>query len=458
MGLFDFMRGQGRLSQAPTRPQLYQTETYTPPMKTGAQDLRNALNDPNAPQYITSVPRTFNKPGTTGGPVMVNPLPPMPQQRQTNALTDAATYMKQVDEFAKFSNAPLSDKLAALGAAFRTPGGGAAYQKNYEQGIRDRFTERRNQAVEERRKDFGDIEYVGDANTGKLIRQNKTTGELEDVTDQYPGLLEAYKAQFKATKYGGQVLDPRTGGVISPADAARDKKFVEELVKNPTTQMAQDISELGLVLDNLKGPDGDELTGLSFTSPIQSIARLVDSQGDIGPRAILDAKSKDMQDIVNRVTQQSLRLTLGAQFTQREGFMLIQRAYDVRLPPEMNARRIAVAREAALMLREERLAQEKYFNKHRTLAGYVSPIASSLEQMNQRIQAVYAQNSSDFGDEYKQAQNDLRAVGGTVSVQKPPTGTTSNNQTGGSQTTPKNQTVTDPVLEEILKQYPEKNK
>ena len=383
----------------------------------------------------------------------------MPQQRQTNALTDAATYMKQVDEFAKFSNAPLSNKLMALGAAFRTPGGGAEYTQNYEKGIRDRFTERRTQELDARRKDYGDIQYKGDGQGGKLLRMNRSSGQLEDVTDQYPKeILNAYAAEYRAKKYGGQVLDPRTGGMISPADSARDKKFVEDLVKNPTTRMAQDISELGLVLDNLRGPDADDLTGLSFGSPIQSIARLVDSQGDLGPRTILDAKSKDMQDIVNRVTQQSLRLTLGAQFTAREGFMLIQRAYDVRLSPEMNARRIAVAREASLMLREERLAQEKYFNEHRTLAGYVSPIASSLEQMNQRIQSVYAQNSEDFSGEYKQAQSDLREIGGTVSLQKPPTGTTSNNQTGGPKTTPNNQTVTDPVLEEILKQYPDKNK
>jgi len=443
MGLFDFMRGSGRLSQGPTRPQLYQTETVVPP--TG-YEVRPALNNPNAPQYITSRPRQFNQQGTTGGPVQVNPLPPMPQQRQTNALTDAATYMKQVDEFAKFSNAPLSDKLMALSGAFSSTTTDDNYMKDYEQGIRDRFTERRNQAVEERRKDFGDIEYVGDANTGKLVRQNKTTGELEDVTDQYPGLLNAFKAQFKATKYGGQVLDPRTGGVISPADAARDKKFVEDLVKNPTTQMAQDISELGLVLQNLKGPDADELTGLSATSPIDSIARLVDSQGDLGLRAMVDVKSKDMQDIVNRVTQQSLRLTLGAQFTQREGFMLIQRAYDVRLPPEMNARRIAVAREASMMLREERLAQEQYFNKHRTLAGYVSPIASSLEQMNQRIQSVYAQNSSDFGNEYKQAQTDLRNIGGTVSLQRPTENKTPDNQPGGNS-----------ELDALLNKYQKKN-
>ena len=446
MGLFDFMRGQGRLSQAPTRPQLYQTETYTPPTGNRVQD---ALNNPNAPQYITSVPRTFNKPGATGGPVMVNPLPPMPQQRQTNALTDAATYMKQVDEFAKFSNAPLSDKLMALGAAFRTPGGGMAYQKNYEQGIRDRFTERRNQAVEERRKDFGDIQYVGDANTGKLMRQNRTTGELEDVTDQYPSsVLDAFKAQYRATKYAGKTIDPRTGNPISPAEEARDKAFGKELITNPTVNMAQDVSELGLVLERLKGPNADDLTGLSFTSPIDSIARLVDSQGDIGLRAIVDAESKDFQDTVNRITQQSLRSTLGAQFTQREGFMLIQRAYDVRLSPAMNARRIAVAREAMLMMKQEREAQEKYFNANGgTLAGYVSPISASIEQMNQRIQQVYAQNSADFGEELTAAQ---KAMG------KVPRNNTSPTPDNTSPT-PDNQTGTNSELEALLNKYQKKN-
>lgn len=436
MGLFDFMRGQGRLSQGPTRPQLYQTETVVPP--TG-YEVRPALNDPNAPQYITSRPRQF-KQGGTGGPVQVNPLPPMPQQRQTNALTDAATYMKQVDEFAKFSNAPLSDKLYALGAAFRTPGGGAAYTQNYEQGIRDRFTERRKEAVEERRKDFGDIEYVGDANTGKLVRQNKTTGELEDVTDQYPGLLKAFKAQYRATKFAGSTLDPRTGQPLSAADLARDKAFGKELETNPSVNMAQDVSELGLVLQRLKGENADDLTGLSLTSPIDSVARLVDSQGDMGLRAIVDSESKDFQDTVNRITQQSLRATLGAQFTQREGFMLIQRAYDVRLSPAMNARRIAVAREAMLMMKQEREAKEKYYNQHRTLAGYVSPISSSIEQMNQRIQQVYAQNSADFGKELGAVQKEMGKV-----------------QTGNTSPTPNNQTGENSELDALLNKYQNKN-
>lgn len=442
MGLFDFMRGSGRLSQGPTRPQLYQTETYTPQT---SNNVKAALNDPNAPQYITANRMTLNRPGATGGPVQVNPLPPMPQQRQTNALTDAATYMKQVDEFAKFSNADLSDKLMALGAAFRTPGGGGAYIQNYEKGIRDRFTERRNQELEARRKDYGDIQYVGDANTGKLMRQNKTTGQLEDVTDQYPStVLDAFKAQYRATKFSGKTLDPRTGNPISAAEQARDKAFGKELVDNPTVNMAQDIASLDYVLTQLKGPDAGDLTGTSFSNPIESIARYIDSQGDIGIRAAVDPKSKDFQDIVNRITQQSLRATLGAQFTQREGFMLIQRAYDVRLSPEMNARRIAVAKEAMLMMKQEREAQEKYFNENGgTLAGYVSPIASSIDAMNARIMSVY--QASEYHDD------DVNAV-------QKEEGVLFDKNAGGSTSTSNNQTGSNSELDALLNKYQNKNK
>ena len=442
MGLFDFMRGQGRLSQGPTRPQLYQTETYTPQT---SNNVKAALNDPNAPQYITANRMTLNRPGATGGPVMVNPLPPMPQERQTNVLTDAGTYMKQVDEFAKFSNADLGDKLIALGAAFSKPGGGAEYIQNYEKGIRDRFTERRNQELEARRKDYGDIQYVGDANTGKLMRQNKTTGQLEDVTSQYPeSVLNAFKAQYRATKFSGKTLDPRTGNPISAAEQARDKAFGKELVDNPTVNMAQDIASLDYVLTQLKGPNAGDLTGTSFSNPIESIARYLDSQGDIGIRAAVDPKSKDFQDIVNRITQQSLRATLGAQFTQREGFMLIQRAYDVRLSPEMNARRIAVAKEAMLMMKQEREAQEKYFNENGgTLAGYVSPIASSIDAMNARIMSVY--QASDYHDE------DVNAV-------QKEEGVLFDKNAGGSTSTSNNQTGSNSELDALLNKYQNKNK
>lgn len=396
MGIFDFMRGRGRLTQDPTVPQLYQQPTRTPETINHA---KTAVNNPQGPQYVTTAnPAQF---GATAGkaPVSINPLPPMavPDPTRQPTLTPYETYMKQVDEYSKFSNAPLSDKLIALGRAFRGTGG-AEYAQNYTQGIRQRFEERYNrQNRQEQLNQRGKIEYVGDSQQGRLVRKNELTGTIEDVTDQVPpAVLEAYKAQAGALASKGKAINPETGKPVNKAEEAGDKKFAQQLIDKPLYVLADNITKMDQVLARLTGPDAADYTGTNFLkNPIESAARYVDPQGDLVVRALVDAESKDTQDLINSVTQQNLRETLGAQFTAREGFMLIARAYDPRLSPQMNARRVAVARELLVVAKEHREAQERYFANNGTLAGFESPVAKSLDQINSRMQRIFAETAPE---------------------------------------------------------------
>lgn len=395
MGIFDFMRGRGRLTQDPTVPQLYQQPMRTPETMHHA---RTALNNPQGPQYVTTRnPAQFGASGEKG-PVSINPLPPMavPDPTRQPTLTPYETYMKQVDEYSKFSNAPLSDKLIALGRAFRGTGG-AEYAQNYTQGIRQRFEDRYNrQNRQEQLNQRGKIEYVGDSQQGKLVKTNELTGTIEDITDQVPpSVLEAYKAKAGALASKGRAINPTTGRPINKAEEATDKRFGKQLIEDPKHNLVDNITKMSQALVLLSGPDAYDYVGTSFSNPLKTAARYIDPQGDLVIRAAVDAKSKDLQDLINSVTQQNLRATLGAQFTAREGFMLIARAYDPRLSPEFNARRVAVAREMLLVSKKHREAQENYFAEHGTLAGFKSPVSGSLDQLDARMKRVFAETDPE---------------------------------------------------------------
>ncbi len=63
-------------------------------------------------------------------------------------------------------------------------------------------------------------------------------------------------------------------------------------------------------------------------------------------RDYLTPKAVAREDMVKNSVQATLRQTLGAQFTEREGNMLMDRAYNPRLSPEENIKRVtAIAKE-----------------------------------------------------------------------------------------------------------------
>ena len=88
----------------------------------------------------------------------------------------------------------------------------------------------------------------------------------------------------------------------------------------------------------------------------------------------------DAQELVEEVVQRNLRIVLGAQFTEKEGERLIQRAYNRKLPASMNAARV---RRLSQLL-EGRAQQMQSLNEHvqqnRTAAGWNGTLVS-VEQM-----------------------------------------------------------------------------
>lgn len=71
-----------------------------------------------------------------------------------------------------------------------------------------------------------------------------------------------------------------------------------------------------------------------------------------------------------RVIQEGLRATLGAQFTEREGERFLARSYDEKLPEKMNAKKLKEAAQTLQsMIRAKKQAAD-YYEENGTLMGY----------------------------------------------------------------------------------------
>lgn len=102
-------------------------------------------------------------------------------------------------------------------------------------------------------------------------------------------------------------------------------------------------------------------------------------------RKAFTRESYDIEQNIYRNIQQTLRQTLGHQFTEKEGTMLFQRTYDPTGDPKENARRARnLATQLEFMLEAKRKAVE-YYNEHGTLKGYSGKTSFSMGDLKPNV-------------------------------------------------------------------------
>lgn len=243
------------------------------------------------------------------------------------------------------------------------------------------------------------LNYIGNSKTGILAMRDPNTGAVTDVTSQYsPQVLAAYKAKALGEVKPGADFIPALGRSLTPGEKQRDKTFSKNIEGFNAASSSANIETLSMIADRLATQDpSDGDTGLSFWSPISSFARAIDRDGDMGLRSMMDSQSLDTQQIVAGVIQKNLRETLGAQFTQREGMMLIERAYNPTLSPQMNSRRLKAAAMVAEAYLRAQSAKLDYFNTTGTIANYDADIENQLVQAENQLRAIYAETEGGAG-------------------------------------------------------------
>lgn len=177
-----------------------------------------------------------------------------------------------------------------------------------------------------------------------------------------PGTPEYAEAARAAIPAGGGTtvnVPVNLGDQLSPGFKKQDELFAQIAVDWKTgggTDAIKQVSQLADVIDRIDA-------GQAVSGGIQGVTPDV-------VRAFTNPGALDAQETVEEVVQRNLRVILGAQFTAKEGEQLIRRAFNPRLRPEINRRRLQ-----RLFTQMEIAAQQKqemvnYFDQNGTLRGY----------------------------------------------------------------------------------------
>lgn len=218
----------------------------------------------------------------------------------------------------------------------------------------------------------GGAKEEADALQASFAARNKPAGDMQLLTQYYDRLDElakdnspraiAEKATIRANLKAmgqGKGTNVNVGVKMPEGVKAVDTKYAADYldwVQGGGADAAANAAQIKNVLDKLA--NGERLTGPSI---------------GLAPgffNAIMNPEAEAAKANVEEVVQRNLRAVLGAQFTQVEGERLIARAFDARLPPQENAKRL---RKLFLQLdtaAKQKQAMADYYEEHETLRGF----------------------------------------------------------------------------------------
>lgn len=197
-----------------------------------------------------------------------------------------------------------------------------------------------------------------------LLQKHKsalTGSEIDLLKAQYQHALGMEKAQ--APKEIGESLTPGQ----KKADQEFAKEYADFYASGGYADVEKSIDQLEGALKTLKS--GENVTG----PVLGALPNFVKTR--------TNPKAAETQQAVEEVVQRNLRLILGAQFTEKEGQRLIERAYDPSLSEAENAKRV----ERLLgQIKEAAKAKQdagQYFEQYGTLKGFKGTEGKSNKAM-----------------------------------------------------------------------------
>jgi hypothetical protein len=123
--------------------------------------------------------------------------------------------------------------------------------------------------------------------------------------------------------------------------------------------------------------------------------------------------SKETEDMVKGVVQQTLRQILGAQFTEKEGQLILDRAYNVLLSPKTNKRKLLALIQELSKQYQAKESMTQYFTENGTLKGYKGP-TTDMEQLGKVLNMEEEQKARGGRVKYRQGGRVRRAEGGSA--------------------------------------------
>ena len=213
----------------------------------------------------------------------------------------------------------------------------------------------------------------------------KKTADIQNF-EYYQSLPEDQKETFKMLEFGSPDVafalaemkrkgSSPAGLDLSPLELERDKKLASELVEFERGGFAQVESNL----DKLDKVIGQLESTQNLTGPVIGNVPTV-------LKAFTNQEAVGVEDDIRSIIFQSLRETLGAQFTEREGDRLVAASFNPLLSEEINAERLKRLRKETARSAQAKLDMIKYFDKKKTLRGYTGEVFDSSNILGNIIQ------------------------------------------------------------------------
>jgi hypothetical protein len=182
---------------------------------------------------------------------------------------------------------------------------------------------------------------------------------------------EQFVAMRKPAPATTSVTNIVGGEKLSPGQIEQDKDFGKQINQwkmGGGQDMSAQIAQLKPVIEALES--GKPITGVS-----------VAIQPDI-LLAMTNPEALQSRELVEEVVQRNLRTILGSQFTAQEGERLIARAFNPKLRPEENAKRVRRLFLQMSTAAEQKQAMSDYFDQFGTLRGYTGKMPTVQDFYN----------------------------------------------------------------------------
>ena len=188
----------------------------------------------------------------------------------------------------------------------------------------------------------------------------KTGKPLEGVSGKE--LAETGKIRAETAKILSEIGEKSTELDLSPAEQSRDKTAGTALAKWDDSGRATVTSNITSLDSIVKGLEDGQIKTRGFIDALPFASDWA--------RAIVNPKAQDAKNRVEGVIFQTLKETLGAQFTEKEGKRLVEASYNPMLSPEANAARLRDYSNGLKRAAAARESQMAYLKENKTLQGY----------------------------------------------------------------------------------------
>lgn len=151
----------------------------------------------------------------------------------------------------------------------------------------------------------------------------------------------------------------QVGGEMTPGFKAMDQAFAPLAVEWRTGGGADALAQIVKIEDVIGKVDRGENISGGVTGFAPDLLR-----------AIVDPNAQDAKETVEDVVQRNLRVILGAQFTAAEGERLVARAFNPRLSPEINRKRLQRLFTQMRLAAQQKEEMVKFFTSTGSLMGF----------------------------------------------------------------------------------------